>query len=565
MPFVVADWTVAANGDIRYNGDDHDGASPSYATVIEFHRALQDFADDASASDDDLVDITVATPSDRSTDNIITLLNGFNIDDTAAEHLYDGSIIQNNGATIYDGIVNFGNAQYIDVVQNGSIIADSFWNANSPSGFNDDTVAGISHRFLIKVRDSGSDINGRRLLGLQRELGSIYSEFPINGTARGNNVLALSQSNDLNNDTAAATIAGWTNIVNGKEGYSLIDADGDNVDEPYFSNWDLGPRSFNEFYERIKWITRRGSAETFYGLPGGLFRGVTHQIPVDNPSGTFVEPGSISWANGTGQVFAIDSTTAPTKIWIQLLTGVAPSDGDTLTGSGGATADVDGTPIERAISIGGGSPLQSTGTAIIGPYGFGIEASDLTSSVNVTDLDAIARTPPNNVTFAVNGLVSGEDRVLVGPESGGGLQSNQFTIDGALSAGATSIVIDVPIPPDTPAVGNASTNTRLRVFNGSTFDQINYSSWNGSTFTVDTTAHPSGIPNGISDGADAFLGYIDTLSDGSQESFTSIFNSPRSLFIRVRDGGISPIKTFQTTGTLGSAGGSVTVIRTSDA
>ena len=39
----------------------------------------------------------------------------------------------------------------------------------------------------------------------------------------------------------------------------------------------------------------------------------------------------------------------------------------------------------------------------------------------------------------------------------------------------------------------------------------------------------------------------------------------RSLFIRVRDGAASPIKTFETTGTLGSAGGSSTAIRTSDA
>ena len=75
MTFVAADWSITrSNGNIRYIGDDHDGASPSYATVIELHRALQDFADDASASGDDELDITDATPSDRSTDNIITLL-----------------------------------------------------------------------------------------------------------------------------------------------------------------------------------------------------------------------------------------------------------------------------------------------------------------------------------------------------------------------------------------------------------------------------------------------------------------------------------------------------------
>jgi len=32
-----------------------------------------------------------------------------------------------------------------------------------------------------------------------------------------------------------------------------------------------------------------------------------------------------------------DSTTAATKIWIQLLTGIAPTDGTILTGAGGGT------------------------------------------------------------------------------------------------------------------------------------------------------------------------------------------------------------------------------------
>ena len=94
MAFTEADWSITrSNGNIRYIGDDHGGASPSYATVIELHRALQDFADDASSSGDDQLDITDPTPSDRSTDNIITLLGSYNIDDTAAEHLFDGSII----------------------------------------------------------------------------------------------------------------------------------------------------------------------------------------------------------------------------------------------------------------------------------------------------------------------------------------------------------------------------------------------------------------------------------------------------------------------------------------
>jgi hypothetical protein len=100
----------------------------------------------------------------------------------------------------------------------------------------------------------------------------------------------------------------------------------------------------------MKWLTRRGSTSTIYGLNGELFRGITHEITVDGPSGTFNAYEAVSWTGGTGQMLAINSTTSPTKMWIQLLTGVAPTDGQEITGgSSSATCDVNVTVTERAI------------------------------------------------------------------------------------------------------------------------------------------------------------------------------------------------------------------------
>lgn len=542
------DVSVAANGDIRYTG-----VSDNY-TVIELHRFLQDLADDEVGSGDDLLDITDTTPSDRSTDNIITLLSPYNIDDTLAEHLYDGSIIQTNGDTIYDGIVNFGNAGiYIDVIQNGALLTN-FWT----TALNADANQGITHRFMVKTRDAAADIDGRRLLGTTREFGSTYGEFPINGTARGNNVLALSNATDLNNQTVIGTVAGWTNITNTNEGYVGIDVTGDGGDEFYYSEWDIDTQSINDFYERMKWLTRRGTVSTLYGLSGDLFRGITHEIDIDTPTGTFNAFEAVSWTGGTGQMLAIDSPTAGTKMWIQLLTGVIPTDGQTITGgASSATVDVNVTVTSRPIS----TPFvgASTGSAIIGAYGIGIEALDLTNSDSLTDLTDTANQPPNNVTFNVNGLVIGEDRILVGPEDGaGGLDEDQDTVNGALSGGATSIVVTTAIPSDTPATGT------VRVFNGSTFDRIAYSSYTGSTYTVDAGEHPGGIPNAISDGANIFISYVDLLATAVTESFITVYNADRTLFIRVRDGGGTPIKTFETTADLTSGGGSTTAIRTDD-
>jgi len=386
---------------------------------------------------------------------------------------------------------------------------------------------------------------------MAREFGYTYSEFSINGTSRGNNVLAVTHSLDLNNATAEGTVATWTAITN-TEGYRNIDVNADTSDEFYYSEWNKDSFTINQFYERLKWLTRRGTAESLYGISGDIFRGITHEITVDTPTGTFNAVEEVTWTGGTGQMLAINSPTAATTMWIQLITGVAPTDGQTITGTtSSATVDMNVTIVERSLS----QPFvgASTGSAIIGSFGLGIEGTDLAAADKVFDLTNTQISPPNYVTFNVFGLVSSEDRVLVGPESGSAIDTAQLSISGSISGGAATVLIQEAIPSDTPASGT------LRIYDGDSFARATYTSWSGSTFSGCT-----GVP-ACSDGDDIWISYIDELAGSSSASFTSVYNGDRSLFVRVRDGGGSPIKTFETTGTLGSAGGSSTAIRTSDA
>ncbi len=67
-----------------------------------------------------------------------------------------------------------------------------------------------------------------------------------------------------------------------------------------------------------------------------------------------------------------------------------------------------------------------------------------------------------------------------------------------------------------------------------------------------------------------FLAYIDKDAASDTEQVTFKYVAPRTLFVRVRDGGgvaksNTPIKTFETTAGLGVGGGSATAIRTPDA
>jgi hypothetical protein len=645
MPFVATDWSIALNGDIRYIGDDHNGAAPSYATVIELHRALQDFADDAAASGDDLLDITSDTPSQRSTDNIITLINGFNVDATAIEHLYDGTIEQGGGAERWDGITNFGNPEVeLGILQNGTVPTDDWWNlggahgtatggststlvdtsqswtvdewvgyvvrnttdgsqgiitsntsdtltisdlmyggtnntnANTEvyyiaKGLNASAADGISHRFMLKTVNASSDIDNRKIIGFARTYGNTFAEFTINATSPGINVLAVSDGSDLNNTTApnslydsltTSFVSPFDSISNLSTGYVGIDVNNDTTDEFYYSQFDYGTASTNQFYEYSKYVTRyKGETGTTitYGLNPDVFRGITTELTVTGIGGTWVEPESVSWTGGTGQVLAVDNTAgaSTTAVWIQVLTGSAPTSG-TITGNGGATATVTAAT-SRALS----QPFtgQSTGSAIIGGYGLGISTSDLGSSDLLTALDGVAYQPPNNVTFSVGGLVIGEDRVLVAKESGGGIDTTQYTLNGTLNtAGVGTITVNQVIDSDTPSPGV------LRLINDSGFEVfLPYTSFSGSDFTLTGTYDFNGADenDAATTGNGAYVGYIDKLATATTESFTVVYSADIPLFIRVRDGGGTPIVTFETTGTLTDTGGSTTAIRTSDA
>ena len=545
------DFSVNTAGDIR-----HVSGSDTY-TVLELHRWLQDLADNSAVTGNDVIDITSVTPSERSTDNIITLNSPYNIDLTASEYFYDGSILQASGDNLFSGLVVVGSVfgtTTLQIVQD-NVLYDGdapFWG----TGLNADAGNNILMRCMVQTRVSGLDLDGKRVRVWAREWGETYAEFGAT-LGLGNSVAAIFTNEDLNNTTAVGDVGGWGTITN-VEGYQLIDLNNGNGNKPYYSQWNRATFSINQLYERAKWLVRRGTSSTVYGLDGELFRGITHEIVVDNPLGNFDAVEEVSWPGGTGQMVAIDSETAATKMWIQLLTGVAPTNNQLITGeSSGASVEVNVTVTPRSLS-----PVflgQSTGSAIIGGYGVGIEAADLTQNDKLFDLNNALQQPPNNVTFTVAGLITGEDYVLVGPKAAGNnFAFNQLILNTTLNGAAElAVVSTTAIPSDTPTSGYL----RIELDDGRSRQQA-FSSWTGSTFTIPSSDYTD--PDDATAGNDVMIAYIDTQASSSSALFTVVFLAERSLFVRVRDGGGTPIKTFETPATLGSAGGSATAIRTSD-
>jgi hypothetical protein len=107
---------------------------------------------------------------------------------------------------------------------------------------------------------------------------------------------------------------------------------------------------------------------------------------------------SEAWSGGTGQMLAIDSPSGGTKMWIQLLTGVIPTDNQTITGAtSSATVLMNGTGVgqnHKGINtIAGALVPGAFATAITLPN----EADVLRVAINQIFVDGKGKFFPNYI------------------------------------------------------------------------------------------------------------------------------------------------------------------------
>lgn len=639
------DFSVNASGDIR-----HVSGSSTY-TVLQLHRWLQDLADDAEASGNDIVDISRATPSERSTDQIIQLLGTYNIDDTAAEYLFGGSVKQGTGATeaIYSGLKILGavnnSATLIQIIQDHGYYDTTtpFWPNQSGGGLNGNATEGILMRILIKSRVNGCDIDGKRVRVQARKWGDTYDFFNVT-LGEGEAVAAIGTTPDAQNNTAIGTVQGWAggNIPTNTEGYQQIDLNNGNGNKPYYSKWTYNTNAagLKAIWEWIKEITGNDSPEAAepYDMNGELFLGITHSFAFDAGTGagtqnekvvwgtdvtydnlaggTFTAGNYVRFSGGAAGKIVYDNGSTQMKVALEDITKTIAND-ETITeysktgGATGKTAQVNVTVTNNDKEGGEGWLLATTGTttgshyiqlltgkapvdnlpvrgltsgftwtvdttvtprtvpkvflgsytgSLIGAYGVGIDPDDLRAVDTVEELGGTTQTPPNNVIWTLGGLVVG-DRVLVMKKhaTNPNFDFAEMTLATTLNgASETSVVVNA-IPADAPQTGVL----RITLDDGRV-RRVPYTAHNGSTtFTIGSTNFTD--PNDATAGNGVSLAFIDKAAGSDTEQFTVKYNADRTLWVRVRDGGATPIKTYEAPSSLTNLGGSATATRITDA
>ena len=180
---IATDFTITAGGNIRHV------AGTTVYTVLDLHQWLQDLADDGSISvSGDDVSILSANPSKldgpRSAIKpmLLNLLNGYNIDDTAAQYLNFGSIQQDGTNVLYTGLKSIGSplvaGSPMYVVQNAAKLT-TYW----PTGH---------IQIMVKCKTAGTLIDNGDVRVYSRKYGQTYGDFAANLVAGGEQPAAIS-------------------------------------------------------------------------------------------------------------------------------------------------------------------------------------------------------------------------------------------------------------------------------------------------------------------------------------------------------------------------------------
>jgi hypothetical protein len=495
-------------GDIAGDGVLNGVVHPRAYTPLHLHRLYSDLNDDRGPAGDDFLAVYDPDASAKDTDQIVRLLN-VTVTDEVVQHMYGGSVEQDDGDTLYSG----WNVQLVDpdaltapvLIQNDAIITDYWGNSYNP-----DSIAGRV-RLMVKTRSDGVDIDGKRVKGKILRYGHAYFEGSTTlGTAT--TALTLFTSVDTNNQTVEGTVAGAPyNTVVVDEGYQLVDFNNGNGATPFALSFDLGSATKAQSYERWKYIQREGTSETLFGRNAQLVTGVTLNFAYQNEvGGPFSENEVVAWGTEVpytgesggpftvGNVIVGDSSGARGRV-IYL-------DDQGTTGTLIVAQDAGGTPFsntEAFTEYADGVATGATGTtgAVVTNSAFGrgllMALDDAGTTGNLYLQSLIGLTPSNGQTLFgqtslatcdVNGSPS--TRVInnqyVGVFTGADFQTNFGIALDPSDAGASDRLLNLlgvqQAPPN---------NQQGQVTGGNAGDYLTVYPWDGSTQDVNGFAEPN--------------------------------------------------------------------------
>lgn len=242
----------------------------AFDSVLDLYSFIQDQMDEL-ANLDDTVPMSAQTPT------AFSLINGWTIPTADYQYLKSGTITDTTNNDLWSnvytlGTIESGTQMYLE--QNG-VIVTPWWS----TGHID---------ILVRVKTSGSLIDSGLVRIFAREWTDLYDHFQIDLSGGGRSPVPLATLDDLNNQTASGTVAGWTNVTT-TFGTISRNLNNGNGAKNYDVEIDCASRTLAQVYERLKYITRRGETTTLNGVQGQRYRlaNGSYAESKQSPFGTF--------------------------------------------------------------------------------------------------------------------------------------------------------------------------------------------------------------------------------------------------------------------------------------
>ena len=406
------------------------------------------------------------------------------------------------GESIWSNIYTLGtivSGTTLDVYQNDTNITP-WWSTNHID-------------VLIKVKESGTEIDSGNLTVLARIYGSLYDHFVIDASS-GRNPVPLAAFTDGNNTTAEGTVGAYSGITF-SFGYSSHDLGSGAA--PYDVEINGGGNTLLQIYEYLKYVTRTGSTTTFtgYGTIPGEYYIATGDVRFNYDNEAVANFSQGERINGTGGTYGylvslLDSGTTGTMV-LRNVHGTF-SDNMSLTGvTSTATALVNGTvtSITPSKTAPFGTYAGGTFFGARGVWLYNMASADA-NNYQLIDSTGTTQTPPTTIPVTVNGVEIG-DKVSVfrATDTSGNINRTYMTSHDTNNPANNSTFEVNAVPADTPNSG------RLRIRNqaGTTEYHIRYSSRTSTVFTLRT----------------AITGTINAVEDVTGTSFTANSTSFSSI------------------------------------
>lgn len=493
----------------------------------------------------------------------------------AADDVYDNgseaiTIASGTGAGTLSAVGATGEWQWTNVYTLGSIVAGT-----SPYVEQDGAILSAwwesGHMdALILTKRADVEIDSGNLIVYAREYGDLYDHFALDVSAGARQAVPLATQDDPNNDTARATVDDYAitiAAVSGKLAYTGAGG-----------------------YVRWETITGNSSGATAIVIEDDT--GSDFLIIAKTNATAFTNGETINGGSGSGDVSGtLDESVissdldisdgegdSPYNVWInanstttlqlyEFIKYVCDEDNGAanyqyLSDGASAISQIAGA-LYRAYDQAHASPAYTekkqapfatyAGGSIFGARGVAI--LDLsTSAYQLIDADGVSHTPPVTVTGEVTGLAD-SDRVGVFELDGvGGDILDKYTLAANNDSGDPDLVVKESIAAYHPSSGFV----RVKNPSADDYDVYPYSSYTGSTFTLDSDT----LDYNYTEDDPTFVPFLDALKSGAG-ALSKQYQDPGSskpVIIRVRQKGIKPFEVESDA----DGGFSIPAVRTTD-